>query len=77
MVSGADLHSRVTIIMRNIFYLILFFLVPSLLIANDTIPYNDSLPIDDPVDFNFEANFDSLLSVYYINQSLEHFTVQK
>lgn len=71
MDSAADLHSREKLNMRNIFYSVILFLIPSFLIANDTIPHNDTLPIDDPVDFKFEANFDSLLAVYYINQSLE------
>lgn len=46
-------------------------MMPVTLLANDTIPYNDTLPLDEPVDFNFEPNFDSLLNVFYINQSLE------
>ncbi len=43
----------------------------SFVLANDTIPYNDTLPVDNPVDLNFEPNFDSLLNVFYINQALE------
>ncbi len=57
--------------MKQLLYSILFLMMPALVLANDTIPYNDTLPLDEPVDFNFEPNFDSLLNVFYINQSLE------
>lgn len=63
--------------MKYITACIVITLFPAMLQANsssivkDTIPYTEALPLDEPVDLNFEPNFDSLLAVFYINQSLE------
>ena len=35
-----------------------------------TLPF-DSLFIDEPVELKYEANLDSLLNIYYVNQALE------
>ncbi|HDR67857.1 MAG TPA: LysM peptidoglycan-binding domain-containing protein [Bacteroidaceae bacterium] len=39
--------------------------------GQDTVTYPDRFVSEDPVVTNYEANLDSLLNVYYVNQSLE------